>query len=61
MVGDVVWALAGGQVLYMLRPVENVLNKYRFIGECYAHGLMDGEVARWLRIGEARMEDISLI
>ncbi|KAK7893722.1 hypothetical protein LTR67_006423 [Exophiala xenobiotica] len=41
MVGDVVWALAGGQVLYMLRPVENVLNKYRFIGECYAHGLMD--------------------
>jgi hypothetical protein len=61
VVGDVVWALAGGQALYILRPTNRETNQYRFIGECYAHGLMDGEIVRRLQVGEARMEDISLI
>lgn len=59
--GDAIWALAGGQALYILRPIDRERNQYRFIGECYAHGLMDGEVLRRLHLGEARMEDISLI
>ena len=58
--GDAIWALAGGQALYILRPMNRELNQYRFIGECYVHGLMDGEVVRRLHFGEARMEDISL-
>jgi hypothetical protein len=61
IVGDLIWALAGGQVLYVLRPVSREKNQYRFIGECYAHGLMDGEILRRLQLGEARMDDISLI
>jgi len=61
VVGDVIWALAGGQALYILRLVNREINQYRFIGECYAHGLMDGEIVRRLHLGEARMEDISLI
>jgi hypothetical protein len=61
VVGDVIWALAGGQVLYILRPMNREINQYRFIGECYAHGLMDGDIVRRLHLGEARMEDISLI
>jgi hypothetical protein len=61
VVGDVIWALAGGQTLYILRPMNREINQYRFIGECYAHGLMDGEIVRRLHLGEARMEDISLI
>lgn len=61
IVGDLIWALAGGQVLYVLRPVNREKNEYRFIGECYAHGLMDGEILKRLQLGEARMDDISLI
>jgi hypothetical protein len=61
VVGDLIWALAGGQVLYTLRLVNREKNQYRFIGECYAHGLMDGEILRRLQLGEARMDDISLI
>jgi hypothetical protein len=61
VVGDLIWAMAGGQVLYILRPVSREENQYRFIGECYAHGLMDGEILRRLQLGEAKMDDISLI
>ena len=61
VVGDTLWALAGGRALYVLRPVDQGMGQYRFIGECYAHGLMDGEIVRRLHVGEVRMEDISLI
>ena len=61
MVGDTVWALAGGQVLYILRFMDREMKQYRFIGECYAHGLMDGEIVRRLDLGEWRMEDLSLV
>ena len=61
VVGNMIWALAGGQVSYILRPINRDLNQYTFIGECYAHGLMDGDVVRRLKTGEMRMEDIYLI
>ena len=61
VVGDLIWALAGGQALYILRLVNSEIKQYRFIGECYAHGLMDGDILRRLNLGEARMEDISLV
>ena len=61
MVGDAIWALAGGHALYILRMVNHEMNQYRFIGECYAHGLMDGDIVRRLHLGEARIENISLI
>jgi hypothetical protein len=61
VVGDLIWAMAGGQVFYILRPVSREKNQYRFIGECYVHGLMDGEILRRLQLGESKMDDISLI
>ncbi|KAK0944920.1 hypothetical protein LTR29_003511 [Friedmanniomyces endolithicus] len=61
MVGDTIWALTGGQALYVLRPVDVKSRKYIFIGECYAHGLMDGEVVKMLQRGEVRLEDIILM
>jgi hypothetical protein len=57
VVGDLIWALAGGQVLYILRTVNREKNQYRFIGECYTHGVMDGGILRRLQLGEARMDD----
>jgi hypothetical protein len=42
--GDSVMILYGGQVPYILRPRNN--EELEFIGECYVHGLMFGEVSQ---------------
>ncbi|KAL9108430.1 MAG: hypothetical protein Q9227_006764 [Pyrenula ochraceoflavens] len=57
---DTVWALTGGQTLYVLRPVNQSKTRYSFVGECYAHGLMDGEILRWTQSGAAGFEDVVL-
>ena len=47
-VGDQIALFLGGPVLYVLRPVQSVLAfQYEFVGECYVHGLMDGQVLDW--------------
>ena len=46
--GDLLYAIYGGQVLYLLRKIENE-NAYTFIGECYIHGLMDGKAVEFVR------------
>lgn len=38
---DDVCVLFGGQVLYVLKEQSDT--KYEFIGECYLHGMMDGQ------------------
>lgn len=40
-VGDMVCILYGGELPYIIRPLED--GKYMFVGSCYMHGLMDGE------------------
>jgi hypothetical protein len=47
-VGDEIWVLVGGQVLYVLREtdrtkIQSKTKIYEFLGEAYMHGLMDGE------------------
>ena len=44
-VGDSVCVLFGGQVLYLLREKSNS-DDWEFIGECYVHGMMDGEAVK---------------
>lgn len=39
--GDLVCVLLGGRTPYVLRPAGG--NKYKFLGECYLHGIMYGE------------------
>lgn len=53
--GDEVFVLFGGQVLYVLRDVGGT---YRFLGECYVHGLMDGEVLDILAAGLAEVSEV---
>jgi hypothetical protein len=61
--GDRVCGLLGGQVLYVLRDVEGEGrgNSFEYIGECYTHGLMDGEVMRWVEAGDAVVERFTLV
>lgn len=42
-VSDELWLLEGGDVPYALRPNQD--GTYMFIGACYVHGGMDGELA----------------
>ncbi|KAH7417000.1 hypothetical protein BKA64DRAFT_285072 [Cadophora sp. MPI-SDFR-AT-0126] len=47
--GDLIVVLFGGEVLFILRSEgEN----YSLVGECYVHGLMDGEAMAMLASGE---------
>jgi hypothetical protein len=63
MAGDLIFAIFGGQVLYILRgTTEEHPRRLTFIGEAYVHGLMDGEVIKWLGSdGGAWMEELILI
>ncbi|KAL9119340.1 MAG: hypothetical protein Q9187_004104 [Circinaria calcarea] len=58
-VGDSICAFFGGQVLYVLRERENP--SYEFMGECYVHGLMDGEVLEWVEDGTVAAETFRLV
>ena len=43
--GDTVALLRGGNVPYVLRKCTDYPQRlYHFVGECYVHGAMDGEV-----------------
>lgn len=41
--GDFVCVLAGGEVPFILRPDHDY---YKLVGECYLHGIMNGEAVR---------------
>lgn len=56
--GDQVFAIFGGQNLYVLRPEQD--DTYRFIGECYVHGLMDGEALDMLNRQHSEVQEIRL-
>jgi len=56
-VGDVVVVLFGGRVPYVLRPTDEY---FRFVGECYVHGIMDGEVVRMWRDGKITAREFEL-
>lgn len=47
--GDIVCVLFGGKMPFCLRPLEN--GSYHLVGECYVHGLMEGQAIDDLRQG----------
>lgn len=57
-VGDEIYLLAGGKFLYVLRPQGDC---YRLIGECYIHGLMDGEALKVLQSGKKQLRQIRIV
>jgi hypothetical protein len=48
-IGDEICVLFGGTILFILRPVGEY---YKLVGECYVHGLMQGEAMEQWRAGE---------
>lgn len=53
--GDLVCIFLGGMTPFIIRPVDQ---KYKFVGECYLHGIMHGEA---LEEGLKRRQLITLI
>ena len=53
--GDLVCVFLGGRTPFIIRPVDQ---KYKFVGECYLHGIMHGEA---LEEGLQRRQLITLI
>lgn len=51
--GDQVFVLLGCSVPVVLRWSSD--NEYRLVGECYCHGMMDGEA---LRLGDERSSSV---
>jgi hypothetical protein len=55
--GDVVCVLFGSQVPFILREVDD---HYLLIGECYCHGIMEGEAMLGLEDGKLSPQDFIL-
>jgi hypothetical protein len=55
-VGDRLFVLNGGSLVYILRPLED--GKYSLVGECYLHGFMDEEA---YMDGNAQVIRISIV
>lgn len=41
--GDLVCVFLGGEVPFIVRQLDHDSSHFRFMGECYVHGIMDGE------------------
>ena len=46
--GDSVWLVPGSRTLFVLRDRPGV-NRYEFVGDCYVHGVMQGQAAKDLK------------
>lgn len=56
--GDVVCVVRGSNMPVVLRPVAGKENVYRLLGDCYVHGIMDGEFAKGASRGDVKTLDI---
>ncbi|MCJ1296763.1 hypothetical protein MMC34_008330 [Xylographa carneopallida] len=55
---DVVCVVLGAEVPYVIRPKTN--GHYLFVGECYVHGLMDGQALQGYEEGSFETQEIML-
>ncbi|KAF9475910.1 hypothetical protein BDN70DRAFT_897796 [Pholiota conissans] len=50
--GDLICVFQGGEVPFVLRPIGN--DQWELVGECYVHGIMEGEVVKKAKPGDVR-------
>lgn len=55
--GDLVFVLPGCTVPFVLRKIES---GYRVIGECYTHGIMDGEAIVYVANNKLSLEELEI-
>jgi len=42
-IGDTIFIPLGSAIPFIIRPKQNQPDRYEMIGECYVHGIMNGE------------------
>ncbi len=57
--GDRVCVLWGGRMCFCLRPLDQ--GRFLLVGECYVHGLMNGEAVRRVEEGELQEDEFVLV
>lgn len=57
-VGDIVCVFLGGKMPFVLRPWGT---RYLLVGECYVHGLMNGEAIESMEIGDISREIFDIV
>jgi hypothetical protein len=57
---DVVYVPHGSQVPFVLRKKDDVTSTYTLIGECYVHGIMEGELFEQAVSGKNEARDIRI-
>ncbi|KAH6699937.1 hypothetical protein BKA64DRAFT_714229 [Cadophora sp. MPI-SDFR-AT-0126] len=57
---DIIAIFAGAKVPYVLRAFKDQ-DKYSLIGECYVHGLMEGEAFEELEQGKRKLETFAVM
>jgi hypothetical protein len=55
-----VYVFLGSNVLHTVRYPGSG-NEYSYVGECYVHGLMDGEVMDWIEDSTIKVERFILV
>ena len=61
-VGDLICVIFGAVTPYVLRPVKSRAEiRYKLVGHCYVHGLMDGEGMGLLAKGQAKATEFALV
>jgi hypothetical protein len=56
--GDLVCILFGCNMPVILRETD--VNRYVFVGECYVHGIMDGEAIEGMRAGKYKVKEFRI-
>ena len=56
--GDKIFVLLGCRTPVILRPQGD---SFRLIGECYIHGVMNGEVIDELEAGKCQLQDVTIV
>ncbi len=57
--GDRICVLWGGKMCFCLRPLDQ--GRFLLVGECYVHGLMNGEAIRQVEKNELQEEEFVLV
>jgi len=58
--GDMIVLFLGADVPFLIRPDKDEPGSYQLVGECYVHGIMDGEAMEMCIREEKILEDIKL-
>jgi hypothetical protein len=54
---DKVWIIPGARTPFVLRQKDT---RYQLVGECYVHGLMNGEAMKKVESGEYKVKEIEI-